>query len=79
MPVLAARLITPQRMVTMLEPKELPRKIPPGYKLPKISSLGMDEAALFLLAPEGEEPEVMTRQAAGKAAEAQTVSGGIIA
>ena len=63
----------------MLEPKELPRKIPPGYKLPKVSSLGMDEAALFLLAPEGEEPEVSTRQAAGKAADAQTVSGGIIA
>ena len=76
MPVLAARLITPQRMVTMLEPKDLPRKIPPGYILPKVSPLGMDEAALFLLSAEGEEPEASSRLNNGKAAEAQTVTGG---
>ena len=38
--------------------------------------MGMDEAALFLLSAEGEEPEVSSRLNTGKAAEAQTVTGG---
>ena len=76
MPTLGAKLITPKRIGNMLDPKDLPQKIPPNYVLPKVSKLGTDDEALFHMVPDGKDPTISKRTSPARNLEEKELATG---